>query len=148
MGKRSILLIVGGAAQGKRKFAAKLWNSRLESEEKERRLDPEQMADGGLCSWEEFQQADAVFGLQEMIRRILEAGEMPGEDSGTEIARRIIDEGKQYIPISDEVGCGIVPMDAFDREYREAVGRACCCLGEEAEEVWRVTAGIGQRIKP
>ena len=35
-----------------------------------------------------------------------------------------------------------------DREYREAVGRACCCLGEEAEEVWRVTAGIGQRIKP
>ena len=130
MGKRSILLIVGGAAQGKRKFAAKLWNSRLESEEKERRLDPEQMADGGLCSWEEFQQADAVFGLQEMIRRILEAGEMTGEDSGT------------------EMGCGIVPMDAFDREYREAVGRACCCLGEEAEEVWRVTAGIGQRIKP
>lgn len=46
-----------------------------------------------------------------------------------------------------EVGCGIVPMDAFENSWREATGRAMCALAAKAEQVWRVTCGLGVRLK-
>lgn len=50
--------------------------------------------------------------------------------------------------ISDEIGYGIVPIDAFERAYREAVGRASCILAQKADKVVRVISGIGIVIKP
>lgn len=47
----------------------------------------------------------------------------------------------------DEVGCGVVPLDRADRDWREAVGRLCCALAAEADTVVRVTAGLPQAIK-
>lgn len=47
----------------------------------------------------------------------------------------------------DEVGCGVVPIDRADEAYREAVGRLCCALAEQADAVVRVTAGLPQYIK-
>ena len=49
--------------------------------------------------------------------------------------------------ISDEVGNGIVPIEAFEREYRERTGRILVELAKRAEEVERVICGIGQKIK-
>ena len=49
--------------------------------------------------------------------------------------------------ICDEVGNGIVPVEPFEREYRERVGRLLIRLAEQAEEVERVICGIGQKIK-
>ena len=49
--------------------------------------------------------------------------------------------------ISDEVGNGIVPIEAFEREYRERTGRILVELAKKAEEVERVICGIGQKIK-
>ena len=49
--------------------------------------------------------------------------------------------------ISDEIGNGIVPVDAFEREYRERTGRMLIKLAEPADEVVRVICGIGQKIK-
>lgn len=51
------------------------------------------------------------------------------------------------IIISDEVGNGIVPMDPFEREYRERLGRMLIVIAERAERVERVICGLGQRIK-
>lgn len=48
---------------------------------------------------------------------------------------------------ADEVGCGVVPVDAADRAWREAVGRALCVLAQRADQVTRVICGIGVRIK-
>ena len=42
---------------------------------------------------------------------------------------------------------GIVPIDSFEREYRERTGRILVKLAEQADEVVRVVCGIGQRIK-
>ena len=49
--------------------------------------------------------------------------------------------------ISDEIGYGIVPVDAFERAYREAVGRASCILAGKADKVVRIVSGIGVVIK-
>lgn len=51
------------------------------------------------------------------------------------------------IIISDEVGNGIVPIEAFEREYRERTGRILVEIAKKAEEVERVICGIGQKIK-
>ncbi len=48
---------------------------------------------------------------------------------------------------ADEVGCGVVPVDAANRAWREAVGRALCVLAQRADQVTRVICGIGVRIK-
>ena len=51
------------------------------------------------------------------------------------------------IIVCNELGCGVVPMDAFDRAWRERTGRLTCALAAQAEAVYRVTCGIGTRIK-
>ena len=54
---------------------------------------------------------------------------------------------RELILICDEVGCGLVPVDAFEREYRETVGRICTALANRADRVDRVVCGIGTQIK-
>ena len=41
----------------------------------------------------------------------------------------------------------IVPLDSFEREYRERLGRLLCEIAAKAERVERIVCGIGQRIK-
>jgi adenosyl cobinamide kinase/adenosyl cobinamide phosphate guanylyltransferase len=58
-----------------------------------------------------------------------------------------ISEHPDVVVISDEVGNGIVPMEPFEREYRERLGRMLMQIAEKADRVERVLCGIGQRIK-
>ena len=51
------------------------------------------------------------------------------------------------VVIAEEIGNGIVPMEDFDRRYRDVAGRILIRLAAEATEVHRVICGIGQRIK-
>ena len=59
----------------------------------------------------------------------------------------LLDALRGHVITCDEVGCGVVPVDRADEAYREAVGRLCCAIAEEADAVARVTAGIPQFIK-
>lgn len=61
--------------------------------------------------------------------------------------KRLLEQYPECIIIGDEIGNGIVPMDAFEREYREVYGRVLCNLAEQAEEVDRVLCGLRQNIK-
>lgn len=54
---------------------------------------------------------------------------------------------EKKVVISQEIGCGIIPLAREQREQREAIGQLCCRLAQEAEEVYRLTAGIGRKIK-
>lgn len=54
---------------------------------------------------------------------------------------------EKKVVISTEIGSGVVPMDKNQRKQREEVGRLCCILAQEATDVYRVVAGIGQKIK-
>lgn len=51
------------------------------------------------------------------------------------------------VVVCDEVGNGIVPMVKEERVYRETVGRVCCEIAKQADEVYRVFCGIGTRLK-
>ena len=61
--------------------------------------------------------------------------------------RSLLVENASAVLIMDEVGCGIVPLDAFERQYREVVGRVGCRLAQEASHVERIVCGLGQVLK-
>lgn len=126
-----MILIIGGAFQGKKEYAKKTFG-----------LKEEEFADGACCGEEELYQAKAVLHLHEFVRRSLKEG----RDIGG-MAERILQKNPSVILLCNELGSGVVPVEAFDREWREATGRLCCRLAAEAEEVHRVVCGIGMVIK-
>ena len=58
-----------------------------------------------------------------------------------------LEKHRECMIICDEIGNGIVPLDAFEREYREHTGRILIELAGKADEVVRVLCGIQQKIK-
>ncbi len=82
-----------------------------------------------------------VNGLHKIIRNAMANGLDPYDEAG-----KILD-AKPDIVICSEVGSGIVPLDAFEREWRETVGRISCMFAERADSVIRVVCGIGVRLK-
>lgn len=88
---------------------------------------------------------EVIESYHETIRAQLEQDEDPLACAKVLLAERS-DEDKLVI-ICDEVGYGLVPMDAFERTYRETVGRVSCYLASKATQVIRIVAGIPMRIK-
>lgn len=103
------VLIIGGAFQGKRKIAEKL-----------------------------YPELPKVFNLHEIVRKCI----AEGRDS-----RTLLDELRGHVVTCDEIGCGVVPIERNDENWREAVGRLCCALAEQADAVIRVWAGVPWFIK-
>ncbi|MCD8036930.1 MAG: bifunctional adenosylcobinamide kinase/adenosylcobinamide-phosphate guanylyltransferase [Clostridiales bacterium] len=77
--------------------------------------------------------------FHEAVRECMEKGE--------DISA-LVDEAMKYdVVISDEIGCGVVPIDKFERAWREETGRALCLIAERADAVYRLCAGIAIKIK-
>ena len=122
-------MIIGGAFQGKYDYAkAKYpqihWINGKEAEEAQ--------------LWE----AEGIVGFHEFIRKELKAGR-----EVQDLAKRLMEKNPEIVLISDEVGYGVVPLDAFERKFRESVGRVCTELAAYSSEVTRVICGIGTVIK-
>lgn len=122
-------LIIGGAFQGKLDYAKKLYPNI-------------EWTDGSECALEEIATCSAMNCFHLFVRRWLKAGRTKEELTDT-LRKR----DRELILICDEVGCGLVPVDAFEREYREAVGRICTVFARRADRVDRVVCGIGTQIK-
>lgn len=116
-GGLAVILIVGGAHCGKRDYAAVQLG-----------YDKSQMSD-------QLDHAPVFYNLQVLL-----------QNCGDEQALMAQLYQKEVV-ICDEVGCGIVPMDAGERAWRERVGRVCCALAKKADKVVRVQCGIGIVIK-
>lgn len=126
-----MIIVTGGAWQGKLAFARGLC-----AEENPR------IAEGADASWEEIKNARIAAHFHLYIRKLLEEGNDPFP-----IIRKLPEENPDIIIEVTELGCGIVPVDAFDRTWREITGRICCELAAKAGAVYRVCCGIGTKIK-
>ena len=83
----------------------------------------------GTISEEELYRIRALYGLED-------APDTP-----------LADLLRKDVVICQEVGAGLVPVDAGERARREAVGRLCIALAREADRVVRVVCGVGMVIK-
>lgn len=135
-----MILIVGGRGQGKLAFARRLLDGGRPGAGDG--FGPEWAADGAADPMEAAFSRPVVFNFHLYVRRILEAGESPEIFAG-----RLCQENPGVLVIADEIGCGVVPMGAFERRYRDAAGEVCQYLARESSEVYRVICGIGQKIK-
>lgn len=125
-------LVLGGFAQGKLTYV--LWNYPLQED---------MVFDGILPDDAKLQKSPVIINhLHFWIRRRILDGGCPEEEIWS-----FLEHYPNCILICDEIGNGIVPMEPFERAYRERVGRMLIQLAEKAEEVERVICGIGQKIK-
>ena len=122
-------LIIGGSFQGKRDFALRKFPDRV-------------FADAGTADLETLSKAEGILYFEKAVRRLMEAGEDP-----MRFTEELIADSPDAVIVSTEIGYGIVPLDAFEREYREAVGRACTRLASFSSCVTRVVCGMGMEIK-
>lgn len=116
-----IVLVIGGKAQGKKDFIQEMFGIRNEEFD---------------CG---FGKNTVILHLEKLIR-----------EQGREKVLQKLEErflAGDCIVSCDEVGMGIVPVEQKEREYRDDVGKVLCEIAKRADEVFRVFAGIGQRIK-
>ncbi|MCM1156057.1 MAG: bifunctional adenosylcobinamide kinase/adenosylcobinamide-phosphate guanylyltransferase [Roseburia sp.] len=124
-------LVIGGYAQGKLDYVLTKY-----------RLTKEAVWDGILPEPKEASYMIVVDHLHQWVKtRILDGG-CPEEEIEAFLAHC-----ENCILISDEIGNGIVPIDAGERMYRERMGRLLIQLAAQAQSVERVMCGIGQVIK-
>ena len=86
--------------------------------------------------------AEIIFAFHEEVRRAIASGEDPRS-----FAARICSQKPDAVIVANEVGAGIVPIDAGERAFREAAGRALCVIAQSSDTVVRVVCGIGVCIK-
>ena len=122
-------LIIGGAYKGKRAYAKKRFPQAV-------------WEDGESCTLEGLLAADGVYHFHIFLDRQMRAG---ADVQG--LPELIMEKNPDLVIVSDEVGYGVVPVDAHERAFREAVGRVCCQLAKKADRVHRVVCGIGTVIK-
>lgn len=51
------------------------------------------------------------------------------------------------VVVADDIFCGVVPMDAEVRAWREAAGRSFTALAFRADTVTRLFCGLARRLK-
>lgn len=113
-----MILVVGGRGAGKRRYVEELGYS--ENEIAEAVLD----------------ERPVLADLHVFLRGT--------EDVGEEVLEAIL---RKKVVMCNEVGCGIVPMDAAERAWRDRVGRTCALLAARAERVMRICCGIPVCLK-
>ena len=122
-------IIIGGAFQGKTQYATKTYPGL-------------KLTDGFNCPLDEIENCVAVNKFHSFTRRWLLEGRTK------EALLTMLENNRNLqLLISDEIGYGLVPIDDFEREYREFHGRVMTELAEKADCVERVVCGIPQRIK-
>lgn len=124
-------LITGGTFQGKKEYVKVRFG-----------LKEEEMTDGVLASFDEIFQCRCMYHFHEWVKKGLkENWDFQGLED------RLLDLNPQILLITNELGYGVVPIDAFDRNYRETTGRICTRIAAKSSQVIRVVCGIGTVIK-
>ena len=85
---------------------------------------------------------EIITGFHTMVREWLKDNADAMDNTAT-----LCDKHPQAVIVSDEIGCGVVPISRDERFWREQTGRSLCMIAGQAEAVVRVICGIGVRIK-
>lgn len=127
-----MILVIGGSYQGKTTYAKSAF-SLLESD----------IINGeNITETTDLKSYKCLDNFELFIKNSLQNKKDPLEET-----KKLISENKNLIIISAEVGSGIVPMEKEERDYREAIGKACQLLSSESEKVIRLFCGIAKQIK-
>lgn len=134
-----MIFIIGGENQGKLEYLFNI--SRFKKEDVVDCLN----VDGLKAEEILMSNKPVIYNFNNLIKELLVVYD--DEEKVKENIKRMIKENRKAVIISNEIGYGIVPIDKFERRYRELTGRICCEVAKESKEVHRVICGIGTIIK-
>ncbi|WP_283625305.1 bifunctional adenosylcobinamide kinase/adenosylcobinamide-phosphate guanylyltransferase [Clostridium butyricum] len=134
-----MIFIIGGENQGKLEYLFNISTFKKEDVVDCLKVD-ELKAEEILMS-----NKPVIYNFNNLIKELLVVYD--DEEKVKENIKRMIKENRKSVIISNEIGYGIVPIDKFERRYRELTGRICCEVAKESKEVHRVICGIGTIIK-
>ncbi len=123
-------MIIGGYAQGKLNYVLQKYKSKTK------------ICVGTIPTDELLEGTVIIHQFHNWVKDRIAKGGCPEKEIEV-----FLEKCPDCIIISDEIGNGIVPMDAGEREYRERTGRILTELAVRAEEVERVICGLGQKLK-
>lgn len=125
-----MILIFGGAYQGKLDYALERFCA-----------DENQIY---RCNSEDISIPDGkiIYEIDRWILALIQA-----DANITENVSNFANVNKDAIVICNDISCGIVPIDALMRKWREETGRALAVLARQSDEVIRLFCGIPSRIK-
>ena len=83
-----------------------------------------------------------LYGLHDLIARSLKAGGDPENE-----LKKIMLANPGVIIICNELGSGVVPIDKFERKWRDLTGRICCNIAGHAVRVERIFCGLPMVLK-
>ena len=124
-----MILIIGGVYQGKLRYARETWNV------------PEEQV--FTCTGTEI---DFTMPCIDHIEDFVLASVRSGQDAAACFGEHR-DEWKDSVLICQDITCGVVPMGADMRQWRDATGRLCQYLAAEADTVIRMFCGLPQKLK-
>ena len=130
MNEENGVLIVGGEGQGKLEFAKSLTEGCLDKD-----IYTFEFADAADNNGIKIPEGYKIYRHAERLMR-------GTEKSADEIAALF---PKDTVIICEDITCGIVPIDATDRKWREDAGRLMQALAK-GRKVFRVICGIGEKI--
>jgi adenosylcobinamide kinase/adenosylcobinamide-phosphate guanylyltransferase len=83
------------------------------------------------------------------VTNLMEAGLGDGDimERVDELARLSSEQGSAVIAVSNEVGCGIMPVNAMARRFGDLSGFMNQRMARAATRVYRLTAGLAVRLK-
>ncbi|MBP1549117.1 MAG: bifunctional adenosylcobinamide kinase/adenosylcobinamide-phosphate guanylyltransferase [Oscillospiraceae bacterium] len=123
-----MIMITGGAYEGKTDFVKNHYSCKI--------------TDGKSCDFESVFTAECVNNFHILVKRLIESGQ-----DVLAFTERLCKENSDLIVITDEIGCGIIPLEKDDRIWREQTGRAGCIIAKNSDTVVRVFCGIPTLIK-
>lgn len=135
--KNSMILLFGGAYQGKTELALKM-SAMTENRE---------AADGWSDPLEAAWSRPVLLNLHGYIKRFSDMEDTKAREKMRDFIYNIIRNNPNACITADEIGSGIVPIKREDRLWRELCGEAVQLLAAEAEEAFRVIGGIPMRLK-
>lgn len=124
-----MILIIGGAYQGKLDFAKEAFC-----------LTPEDIF---TCTGTEIDFSKrCVNGLEEFCYACIGQNIDP-----MEYIQSHREDWRDSILICNDLSSGVVPIDPVQRQWRHTTGRLCQYLAGEASQVSRIFCGLEQRLK-
>ena len=122
-------LIIGGAYQGKTEYAKKVFS----------------LSDKDIfvCENTEIDFSSPCIDNLEMFTFAC----VKNNIDAVECFKQHSEKWQNSIIICQDIFCGVVPMGAENRKWRQETGRLCQYLSKEAESVVRIFCGLEQKLK-
>lgn len=122
-------LIIGGAYQGKTEYAKEKYNLTE--------------ADIHICDRVEIDFSKKCVADLEKFTFACVKNNM----DSVEYFKHHSEKWKNSIIICQDIFCGVVPMGAENRKWRQETGKLCQYISKEAETVTRIFCGLEQKLK-